>query len=190
MSHAAAITAPAPAAPTCCEQAVNWSFGMSTSYVYDFGDPEQNINGAPPGFVPLNSLGYASLEQDEAFNIDLVQLGATGQRGALSYGAKIDYGDLAKLAGDSSDGDIALQEAYIAWEFSDGITATAGRFGGFELPIARLEGKWKMSQNRPAEDRVGAIEGLRSEGGAGEAAVAEIVAAAELVASTPVQPKS
>lgn len=48
---------------------------------------------------------------------------------------------------------------------------------GFELPIARLEGKWKLSQNRPAEDRAGAIEGLRREGGGGEAAVAEMMAA-------------
>ena len=43
---------------------------------------------------------------------------------------------------------------------------------GFELPIDRLEGKWKMSQNRPAEDRAGVIEGLRSDG---ETQVAEIV---------------
>jgi len=50
---------------------------------------------------------------------------------------------------------------------------------GFELSIARLEGKWKMSQNRPAEDRAGAIEGLRREGGGEEAAVAAIVAAVE-----------
>jgi transcriptional regulator len=35
---------------------------------------------------------------------------------------------------------------------------------GFELPIARLEGKWKMSQNRPAEDRAGVVEGLAHEG--------------------------
>jgi transcriptional regulator len=47
---------------------------------------------------------------------------------------------------------------------------------GFELPIARLEGKWKLSQNRPAEDRAGAIEGLRREGGVGDAAVAEAMA--------------
>ena len=135
--EAAPAPVPVPAAaPTCCEQAVNWSFGMSTSYVYDFGDPEENQNGAPPGFVPLNSLGYASMEQDESFNIDLVQLGATGQRGALSYGAKIDFGDLASLAGDDDDGDVALQEAYLTWEFADGINATAGRFGtpiGYEL---------------------------------------------------------
>ncbi|HLI13113.1 MAG TPA: FMN-binding negative transcriptional regulator [Alphaproteobacteria bacterium] len=47
---------------------------------------------------------------------------------------------------------------------------------GFTLPIARLEGKWKMSQNRPAEDRAGVVEGLRREGGPIEAAVAAIVA--------------
>ena len=34
---------------------------------------------------------------------------------------------------------------------------------GFALPIRRLEGKWKMSQNRPAEDRVGVVAGLRAE---------------------------
>jgi transcriptional regulator len=35
---------------------------------------------------------------------------------------------------------------------------------GFALPIARLEGKWKMSQNRPADDRAGVIAGLEAEG--------------------------
>ena len=35
---------------------------------------------------------------------------------------------------------------------------------GFALPIARLEGKWKMSQNRPAEDRAGVVAGLTAEG--------------------------
>jgi transcriptional regulator len=35
---------------------------------------------------------------------------------------------------------------------------------GFALPIARLEGKWKMSQNRPAEDRAGVVAGLEADG--------------------------
>jgi transcriptional regulator len=35
---------------------------------------------------------------------------------------------------------------------------------GFALPIARLEGKWKMSQNRPAEDRAGVVAGLEDDG--------------------------
>jgi transcriptional regulator len=34
---------------------------------------------------------------------------------------------------------------------------------GFVLPIRRLEGKWKMSQNRPGEDRAGVVAGLEAE---------------------------
>lgn len=33
---------------------------------------------------------------------------------------------------------------------------------GFEIPIERLEGKFKLSQNRPPEDVAGAMEGLRA----------------------------
>ena len=35
---------------------------------------------------------------------------------------------------------------------------------GFAVPITRLEGKWKMSQNRPAEDRARVIDGLNDQG--------------------------
>jgi transcriptional regulator len=45
---------------------------------------------------------------------------------------------------------------------------------GFELVLTRLEGKWKMSQNRPPEDHPGIVAGLAGEGGAPE--VAAIVA--------------
>ncbi|HKM61254.1 MAG TPA: FMN-binding negative transcriptional regulator [Acidisphaera sp.] len=34
---------------------------------------------------------------------------------------------------------------------------------GFRIPIARLEGKWKMSQNRPPADREGVVAGLAQE---------------------------
>ena len=37
---------------------------------------------------------------------------------------------------------------------------------GIELPIARLEGKWKMSQNRNAADRAGVAAGLAEQGDA------------------------
>src|SRR5262245_38911085 len=60
----------------------------------------------------------------------------------------------------------------------DYIRGQLTRIIGFEMPIARLEGKWKMSQNRPAQDRVGAIEGLRRESGPAEAPVADIIASA------------
>ena len=35
---------------------------------------------------------------------------------------------------------------------------------GVEIPIDRIEGKWKMSQNRPEADRAGVIEGFRAAG--------------------------
>lgn len=35
---------------------------------------------------------------------------------------------------------------------------------GFSIPITRIEGKWKMSQNRPEADIAGVIEGSRAEG--------------------------
>ena len=35
---------------------------------------------------------------------------------------------------------------------------------GLEIPIARIEGKWKVSQNRPEADRAGIVAGLREQG--------------------------
>ena len=35
---------------------------------------------------------------------------------------------------------------------------------GIEIPIARIEGKWKVSQNRPAGDQAGVVMGLRGRG--------------------------
>jgi transcriptional regulator len=46
---------------------------------------------------------------------------------------------------------------------------------GVELPIDRLEGKWKMSQNRPDADIAGVIRGLGASNAAGDQAVAAIV---------------
>jgi transcriptional regulator len=47
---------------------------------------------------------------------------------------------------------------------------------GFALSITRLEGKWKMGQNRPLADRRGAVDGLLREGGPAEAAAAGVMA--------------
>jgi len=50
---------------------------------------------------------------------------------------------------------------------------------GFAMPIARLEGKWKMSQNRPAEDQAGVVSGLQADGRPDVAAlVAEVASKA------------
>ncbi len=47
----------------------------------------------------------------------------------------------------------------------------------FEIPVARLEGKWKLSQNRSAADRNGVIEGLRAQGDSMSHAVAQMMGA-------------
>lgn len=44
---------------------------------------------------------------------------------------------------------------------------------GLEMVIEKLEGKWKMSQNRKDEDRAGAIAGLRQAGAADVASMVE-----------------
>lgn len=46
---------------------------------------------------------------------------------------------------------------------ADYIAAQLQAIVGIEIPIARIEGKWKMSQNKGADDRRGVIAGLRAE---------------------------
>jgi transcriptional regulator len=46
---------------------------------------------------------------------------------------------------------------------------------GIEIPIGRIEGKWKMSQNRPEADRAGVVKGLRATGDATSLAMADLV---------------
>ena len=46
---------------------------------------------------------------------------------------------------------------------------------GIRMPIRRLEGKRKMSQNRPAADRAGVVQGLSDSSSERDRAVAEMV---------------
>lgn len=46
---------------------------------------------------------------------------------------------------------------------------------GIEIPLTRLIGKWKVSQNRPAVDRDGVIAGLTQNGDASSLAMAGLV---------------
>lgn len=65
------------------------------------------------------------------------------------------------------------------WHVTDApaeyIDRQLGAIVGLEIPLTRLQGKWKMSQNRPAHDRAGVIEGLTREGEPSRAAVADLV---------------
>jgi transcriptional regulator len=54
------------------------------------------------------------------------------------------------------------------WNVSDApasfIEAQLKGIVGLELPVSRIEGKWKVSQNQPAPNQRGVVAALRSEG--------------------------
>jgi transcriptional regulator len=62
------------------------------------------------------------------------------------------------------------------WKVEDApdefVTAQVKGIIGVEIPIDRIEGKWKVSQNRPEADRAGVLAGLREQGEGAEAMAA------------------
>jgi len=66
------------------------------------------------------------------------------------------------------------------WAVSDApdsfINAMVRGIVGFRFPIARLEGKWKMSQNREMWDREGVVRGLRARDQGDDLEIADYVA--------------
>jgi len=57
----------------------------------------------------------------------------------------------------------------------DFIQKLVGAIVGIEVPIARLTGKWKLSQNRTERDRAGVVDGLRREGTESAGTMASLV---------------
>lgn len=68
------------------------------------------------------------------------------------------------------------------WKVSDApadyVDAQLGAIVGIEIPVTRLIGKWKVSQNQPAADREGVVRGLRESGHPADAEMADWVASA------------
>jgi len=66
------------------------------------------------------------------------------------------------------------------WKLSDApesyIDAMLRGIVGFRFPISRIEGKWKMSQNRDERDRAGVAAGLRRRQEGDDQHMADIVA--------------
>ncbi len=78
---------------------------------------------------------------------------------------------------------LAQEEARPApWQVSDApapfVAAMLRGIVGIEIEIVCIEGKWKVSQNRPEVDRNGVVAGLNGEGNAAAMAMAGLVQAA------------
>lgn len=88
-----------------------------------------------------------------------------------------DGGWLAKHLTELSDTHEAFQAA--PWKLADApkdyIDRMMEMIVGIEIPIAKLVGKWKVSQNRPAADRLGVIAGLESRADQRTSAMAALV---------------
>lgn len=107
-----------------------------------------------------------------------------------NYAAVHVYGRVRRI---EEPGDLARIVATLAatyeagssapWRYADLPTAfAAGMLKGilgFKLAITRLEGKFKLSQNRAAADRAGVVAALRAAGRPEDEAVADLMAANE-----------
>ncbi len=74
----------------------------------------------------------------------------------------------------------------VPWKVSDAPEAFIDKqllaIVGIEIPIRRVEGKWKVSQNRPAPDREGVLAGLHGAGDAQSQHMADLVSTAHAAA--------
>jgi transcriptional regulator len=65
------------------------------------------------------------------------------------------------------------------WRVTDApgefIDKMLGAIVGLEIPLTRLVGKWKLSQNRPQADRDGVVKGLSESGDTDQLAMARLV---------------
>ena len=71
-------------------------------------------------------------------------------------------------------------ERSLPWKVTDApedfIQRQLGAIVGIEIPVRRLEGKWKVSQNRAAQDRAGVVAGFREGSDPAGRAMADLVA--------------
>jgi len=70
----------------------------------------------------------------------------------------------------------ALSEPWrLADQPADFIERLARQIVAFQIPIERLEGKWKLNQNHPPERRVKVVAALEAHGGAEELEIARLM---------------
>jgi len=96
------------------------------------------------------------------------------------YGKLIVYDDAKWVRGQA--GKLTKQEEAIQpspWKMADAppafVSANLEQIVGIEIPMSRMIGKLKASQNRRDEDREGAIAGLRQTGDVSKVAMADLM---------------
>jgi len=100
-----------------------------------------------------------------------------------AYGTATTFEDPAKLLAHLTALTAHQESRYqVPWTIDDApkdfIAAMCRAIIGIEIKLTRLEGKWKLSQNRTEHDRIGVINGLRALGDEASRRMADLVEAA------------
>lgn len=100
-----------------------------------------------------------------------------------AYGTAKVFDDATKLKAHLAALTDRFERGYhLPWKMDDApqsfIDGMCRAIVGFEITLSRIEGKWKMSQNRSSHDRIGVINGLRAEGDGIGQLMADLVEAA------------
>jgi len=99
-----------------------------------------------------------------------------------AYGTATTYDDREKLKAHLAALTNHFENSYAApWKIEDApdgfIDDMCRAIVGIEIEITRLEGKWKMSQNKSVTDARGVVNGLRAQGGDTSIAIADLIEA-------------
>ena len=97
-----------------------------------------------------------------------------------AYGKATVFEDAIKLKAHLTALTDRFESGYdLPWKINDApqkfIDGMCHAIIGFEITIDRIEGKWKASQNKASDDRIGVVNGLRTQG---DRAMADLVEAA------------
>lgn len=124
--------------------------------LFDGGGPTITVFQGPHGYISPS--WYTSCDDVPTWNYTVVH----------AYGTPRLLGDAELTSALESLVERHERSSQTSWSIDD---LPAGSFEkmksqivGFEIEISKLEGKFKLGQNRTTEDRHGAIAGLRSRG--------------------------
>lgn len=97
-----------------------------------------------------------------------------------AYGTASVFDDATWLKAHLSALTDRFEEGYhLPWKVDDAPTAfidgMCRAIIGFEITLNRIEGKWKMSQNKSSHDRIGVINGLRAQGDGNGQTMADLI---------------
>jgi transcriptional regulator len=156
---------------------IRFHFARANPHAQEIGDGRELllIFQGPQGYVSPSWYPTKALTGKVVPTWNYVAVHAYGSATVIEDPVKL-RAHLAALTGRHESG--SAQPWSIDDAPADFIDVMCRGIVGFEVRLDRIEGKWKMSQNRPPEDRAGVVDGLRARGRGVDREMADLVEAA------------